>query len=117
MVTRRLYYIMFKIATVAEKIELYKINELASGHVNRLQDSPLVRLTGIEPAHVASEATALSTELQAYIFRMLYKNFITEKQDSVIKAMQSDEKICTALSEINNNNIGNIAIYYYTKNS
>ena len=27
----------------------------------------MVRLTGVEPAHMASEATALSTELQAHI--------------------------------------------------
>lgn len=28
---------------------------------------PMVRLTGVEPAHTASEAAALSTELQAHI--------------------------------------------------
>ena len=31
----------------------------------------LVRLTGVEPAHMASEATALSTELQAHKYLLL----------------------------------------------
>lgn len=32
----------------------------------------MVRLTGVEPAHMASEATALSTELQAQIIYKYY---------------------------------------------
>ena len=53
--------------------------------------SPLVRLTGIEPVHTASEAAALSAELQAHISRF----------------MTAHKKI--------NNNPDNITIYYYTK--
>ena len=42
----------------------------------------MVRLTGIEPAHMASEATALSTELQAHTYAkfsvtiILYQNYL-----------------------------------------
>lgn len=32
----------------------------------------MVRLTGIEPAHMASEANALSPELQAHIYYIYY---------------------------------------------
>ena len=45
---------------------LYKESELASVNVEN-SGIAVVRLTGIEPAHAASEAAALSTELQAHI--------------------------------------------------
>ena len=42
-----------------------KVSEPASANVVGRTGSVLVRLTGVEPAHTASEADALSTELQA----------------------------------------------------
>ena len=45
---------------------LIKVSELASAPVVGGTGTVLVRLTGIEPAHTASEADALSTELQAH---------------------------------------------------
>ena len=59
---------------------LYEINDFHARKTIRVPEklrretarggSPLVRLTGVEPAHMASEATALSTELQAHIITL-----------------------------------------------
>lgn len=47
----------------------------------------MVRLTGIEPAHMASEATALSPELQAHNHNIIY---IISKTSRICKDIYID---------------------------
>ena len=60
---------------------------------------PLVRLSGIEPPHMASEATALSTELQAHIkgsaSKMLYPT-----NNIISKTLEICKRLCYNLYRI-----------------
>ena len=62
-----------------------RVSEPASAPVVGSTGSVLVRLTGIEPAHTASEADALSPELQAHINKNTYNNIIIAKTLEICK--------------------------------
>ena len=55
----------------------------------------MVRLTGVEPAHMASEATALSTELQAHKKPTIY---IIPENGKICKWLRDYYKIKLNLS-------------------